>query len=332
MKNLLKYLLLCMTSLIHTPAVKAEDKPVTYAIVIHGGAGGVSSSAEINKNRRQLLEAALSTGKEMLEAGRSSLDTVEVVVRMLEDSPDFNAGKGAVFNATESHELDATIMDGRNRSVGAVGGVTTVKNPISLARRVMTETRHILLATQGAEQFADGFANDPMIERVPNNYFSTERMRVHLKKAQQKLKEQKKLEVEDETGTVGCVALDTHGNLAAATSTGGLTNKRFGRIGDSPIPGAGTFADNETCGVSCTGIGEDFMRNSVAFDVSARMKYAKESVDEAVSSILTGKQHQVRGGIIAISRDGTIVMRFNTKGMARAAADSNGRHDIHVTD
>ena len=307
-------------------ATFANGEETRYAIVIHGGAGRAPSSKEWRTNRAKVLETALTTGETMLKSEESSIDTVEAVVRILEDSPYFNAGKGAVFNAAAQHELDATIMDGRDRSTGAVGGVTTVKNPISLARRVMTNTKHVLLATAGAEAFADEFEDDPMIERVPNSYFSTDHRRRKLEQSQQK---QAQSDAES-MGTVGCVALDVHGNLAAATSTGGLNNKKFGRLGDSPIAGAGTYADNATCAVSCTGIGEDFIRNAVAYDMSARMAYRGVSADKAAANILSSKKHRVRGGIIAISHDGHIVMRFNTEGMARAAADSNGKHEVHV--
>ena len=306
----------------------SDELSEKYAIVIHGGAGNAPSTDTWRMGREETLKEALSIGEKMLQSSKSSLDTVEAVVRILEDSPYFNAGKGAVFNAVETHELDATIMDGRDRSTGAVGGVTTVKNPISLARRVMTDTKHVLLATDGAEKFADEYSNDPMIERVQNNYFSTEHRRRDLKKIQR----EKKQSEADSMGTVGCVALDRHGNLAAATSTGGLGNKKVGRLGDSPIAGAGTYADNATCAVSCTGIGEDFIRNAVAYDMSARMDYRGDSADKAAADILANKAHRVRGGIIAVSHDGQIVMKFNTKGMARAAADCNGRHEIHVAE
>ncbi len=310
------------------PVVQADPAEPRYAIVIHGGAGGAVTG---DADRQAVLQDALAAGEAMLKNGDSSLNTVEAVVRMLEDSSHFNAGKGAVCNAVGEHELDASIMDGRDRSAGAVGGVTTVKNPISLARRVMTETPHVLLVAGGADRFADTLEKDPQIERVSNRYFSTE--------AQTKkwLREKKKRETRDRQqekseslGTVGCVALDAHGNLAAATSTGGLINKRYGRIGDSPIPTAGTFADNETCGVSCTGVGEDFIRNAVAYDVSARMAYLDQPLDKAVEAVLFDADRPVRGGIIAISRQGQIVMRFNSAGMARAAADSTGRHEVIV--
>lgn len=320
-------LLTLLTMFCASEAQLMGEEPIgRYALAIHGGAGSAPSSDEWLEGRGAVLERALAKGEAMLRDGESSLDTVEAVVRILEDSPYFNAGKGAVFNSAGAHELDATIADGRTRAAGAVGGVTTVKNPVSLARRVMTDTPHVLLVTAGAEEFADGYANDPMIERVPNSYFSTQYRREQLERAQQEARQRDA----DGMGTVGCVALDVHGNLAAATSTGGLTNKRFGRLGDSPVVGAGTFADNATCAVSCTGVGEDFLRNAVAFDVSARMRYRGDALDLAVADILASEQHRVRGGIIAVGRDGQIVMRFNTDGMARAAADSSGRHEVHV--
>lgn len=313
--------ILSMTTVAHcqTPAPK-------FALAIHGGAGSAPETNAAAKARRDTLNQALSTGQTMLRDGRSSLDVVEAIVRLLEDAPHFNAGKGAVFNAAGTHELDATIMDGRDRSAGAVGGVTIVRNPISLARRVMTDTRHVLLAAAGADQFARLYDDDPMIELVDNDYYSTEYQRSKLERVQQ----QEQQKDADSIGTVGCVALDSHGNLAAATSTGGLTNKKFGRLGDSPIPGAGTYADNATCAVSCTGIGEDFIRSAVAYDISARMAYRGDSLEVAIREILAGKQHRVRGGIIAVSHNGQIVMEFNTTAMARAAADSNGRYDIQT--
>lgn len=301
-------------------------KSEKYAIVIHGGAGRISNNKEWRESSKKVLEKALSTGVTMLKSGKTSLDTVEAVVRIPEDSPYFNAGKGAVCNAKGNHELDATIMDGRDRSVGAVDVVSTVKNPISLARRVMTDTRHVLLVTQGVEEFADRYKNDPAIERVPNSYFSTG----YRRRSFQEIRKKQNMEETDAMETVGCVALDRHGNLAAATSTGGLTNKKFGRLGDSLIAGAGTFADNKTCGVSCTGIGEDFIRYAVAFDVSARMAYRGDSLKKAIGDILTGKTHRVRGGIIAIDSEGKIVMHFNTPGMSRATGDSDGRHEVHI--
>lgn len=304
---------------------------IEYAIVLHGGAGKKPDNDSWRAGVEAALEAALDRGTQMLAEGRSSLDVVEAVVRLLEDSAYFNAGKGSVFNAVGTHELDASIMDGRDRSGGAVAGVRTVRNPISLARRVMEHTPHVLLATDGAEQFADQF-DDDMIQRVSNDYFTTRYRREQFEKAQEAQRQQQADGDRHGMGTVGCVALDRDGNLAAATSTGGLSNKRFGRVGDSPLLGAGTFADNATCAVSCTGVGEDFIRNAVAFDVSARMAYRGDSVTEAARTILNDPRRQVRGGIIAIDRQGRIAMPFNTDGMARAAADSTGRREVHVAE
>lgn len=316
-----------MSSAAHSQPPDSPPPRPEYALAIHGGAGRAPDGEQAVRARQATLEKALITGRDLLSRGGASLDVVEAVVRILEDSPDFNAGKGAVFNAAETHELDATIMAGLDRSTGAVGGVTMVRNPISLARKVMTDTPHVLLSGIGADQFARQYADDAMIEIVDNDYFSTEYQRQRLHRVQQQAQQQDA----DSIGTVGCVALDRHGNLAAATSTGGLTNKRFGRLGDSPIAGAGTFADNRTCAVSCTGIGEDFIRSAVAYDVSARMAYRGDPLDRAVDDILAGDRHPVRGGIIAVSHDGQIVMRFNTPAMARAAADASGRFEIAVT-
>ena len=298
-----------------------------YAIVIHGGAGRITSDADFQSRREAILDNALTTGQNILASGGTSLDAVESVIHILEDAAEFNAGRGAVFNAAGGHELDASIMDGSNRACGAVGGVRTIRHPITLARRVMTDTRHVLLANDGAEVFADQLGKD-VIERVPNEWFSTDRQKANLKKAQASVQ----LPTEYRIGTVGCVALDHKGNIAAGTSTGGLTNKKYGRVGDSPIVGAGTFADNTTCGVSCTGVGEDFIRNSVAFHVSARMEYLGESVEEAVHAVLHDKKYAISGGIIAISSTGDVTMQFNTKGMSRATANSKGHREVHVAD
>jgi beta-aspartyl-peptidase (threonine type) len=230
------------------------------------------------------------------------------------------------MNAEGNIELDASIMDGRERAGGAVGGVKTVKNPISLARRVMTDTRHVLLVSDGAEKFADEFGSE--IERVSNDYFATDYQAERLQRAQDKANAQPV----ESRGTVGCVVLDKHGNLAAGTSTGGLVNKRFGRIGDTPILTAGTYADNETCAVSCTGTGEDFIRNAVAYDVAARMRYQGQSLEVAANQILNDPDRQVRGGMIAVDHKANITMQFNTQGMARAAANSTGKWVIEVAE
>ena len=222
--------------------------------------------------RGKIMEA-LTAGYKILERGDPSLDAVEAVVRIMEDSPLFNAGKGAVFTNAGTNELDASIMDGSTLQAGAVAGVKTVKNPISAARKVMEKTWHVMLSGDGA----DHFAAEQGLEIVDNNYFYTERRWNALKKAQE----------EEKHGTVGCVALDKKGNIAAGTSTGGLTNKRWGRIGDTPIIGAGTYANNETCGVSGTGQGEYFIRGNIAYDVSALMIYRSLTVKDAAGQAVS---------------------------------------------
>lgn len=308
-----------------------------FAIAIHGGAGVLSKTAtpaEVAEYEAS-LRTALQTGRDMLASGRSSLDTVEAVVRKLEDDPRFNAGKGAVFTAQEKHELDASIMNGQTLACGAVAGVTTIRNPISLARLVMEQTRHVLLASSGAEAFADemnsrGIGN---IERVPNTYFDTEKRRRSLEEWRA---ETGTAMAEGKPpfayGTVGCVALDMNGNLAAATSTGGMTGKRFGRVGDSPIIGAGCYANNATCAVSCTGTGEQFIRHVVAKSVSDRMELAGESLRTSAEHLVNKTLNPDDGGFIAVSRDGEIVMVFNSEGMFRGAADSSGRFDVAIWD
>ncbi len=339
----LKVLLTFTIGLFFIQSSCAQDENATdvseikYAIVIHGGAGSSPNqfSDEANASRKGSLQKALEIGTQILKDGGSSLDAVEKVVLFLEDDPQFNAGVGAVFNAEGSHELDASIMDGKNKACGAVAGVTTVKNPISLARLVMTETPHVLLAGKGAEIFA-GLMK---VELVKPSHFDTPKSLKKWKRRKQRDADKNQAEAKNLSanlnedvgsyqGTVGCVALDSQGNIAAATSTGGMSGKQFGRVGDSPIVGAGTYADNATCGVSCTGTGEQYIRNAVAYDVSARIRYNRQSVDEAVQAILNDTLDQGDGGIIAISHDGKISMRFNTDGMARAAADSNGRFEV----
>lgn len=318
----LLFSLLCVSGF----ADDVKSRP-DYAIVIHGGAGRIAKDPDHIRRRKAALEEVLLLGKNHLKDGGSSLEVVELVIRKLEDAPEFNAGRGAVMNADGKHELDASIMDGRSRACGAVAGVRTVRHPITLARHVMTETKHVLLATNGAEKFADELGSG-RIERISNDWFSIDRQRANLKRAQASTP----MKDEFRIGTVGCVALDKDGNIAAGTSTGGMTNKKFGRVGDSPIVGAGTFADNKTCGVSCTGTGEDFIRNAIAFHVSAQMEYGGKSASQAVSHLLKNTEHKISGGIIAISAAGEIVMQFNTAGMSRAAADSTGRHEVLVVD
>jgi len=285
----------------------AVNKTVVYGLVIHGGAGTITRknmSSEKESAYSGKLTEALAAGFEILEKGGSSMDAVETTIRIMEDSPLFNAGKGAVFTNAGTNELDASIMDGSTMQAGAVAGVKTIKNPISAARKVMEETWHVMLAGDGA----DYFAKEQGLEIVNNDYFYTERRWKALQKAQDAEKH----------GTVGCVALDRNGNLAAGTSTGGLMNKRWGRIGDTPIVGAGNYANNQTCGVSGTGQGEYFIRGNMAFDVSALMNYSSLSVEQAARQVidkLSGRGG--RGGLIAMDKNGNIAMPFNTEGMYR---------------
>jgi beta-aspartyl-peptidase (threonine type) len=299
---------------------------VTFAIAIHGGAGDelAQITGEERDAHHKSLAAAIDVGRKILAEGGRAIDAVEQTIRVLEDDPLFNAGRGAVFTSIGTHELDASVMDGRTGLGGAVAGVTTVKNPISLARLVMTETRHVLLMGTGAEKFADAMRDRTQIERVENSYFSTELRR------QEFIQEQKKQAAKSHRGTVGCVVRDSHGNLAAGTSTGGLTNKMMGRVGDSPILGAGTYANNQTCAVSCTGTGEYYIRNSIAFHVSALMAYKELSLDEATKYVIEKVLPDDVGGLIAVDRQGQISMHFNTSGMARAATDSSGQLRIQL--
>ncbi len=318
----------CMEAMANEPRATKR-----FAIAIHGGAGKAPDNMtadEIKAVERSLGEA-LDIGTKIVAGGGTGLDAVEKVIRFLEDDPLFNAGKGAVFNAAGGHELDASIMDGRTKACGAVAAVRTVRHPISLSRLVMEKTRHVLLASDGAEKFAD----EMQVERVENAWFDTDKQRAAWEKARETPDKTgatngRGYTGADHFGTVGCVCLDTHGNLAAGTSTGGLTNKKFGRVGDSPIVGAGTYADNATCAVSCTGIGEQFIRHAVAYDISARMAYLKQPLDEAVSDVLRKRLREGDGGIIAVGADGSIVMDYSTGGMARASIDASGRRVVKL--
>jgi beta-aspartyl-peptidase (threonine type) len=308
------------------PASAAE--PV-FALVIHGGAGVEPDKLtdEQVRHHDQSLRRALEVGRKILAKDGTSLEAVEQVIRTLEDDPFYNAGRGAVFNSQGEHELDASIMEGKTRQAGAVAGVRTVKNPISLARLVMTETRHVLLAGEGAEKFADQMRDRPQIERVKNDYFDTDAARQEWREA---LDKQRRRDAKSHQGTVGCVALDRHGNLAAGTSTGGLTNKKWGRIGDSPIVGAGTYADNATCGVSCTGTGEYFIRNSAAFHVAALMQYKELSLEKSVRHVIDRVLEPDTGGMIALDRAGNIARACNTPGMASAWFDTSGKVEVKL--
>ena len=300
-----------------------QAEPVRWAIALHGGAGASPDrlTPESKKSREDALANVLKRATNQLEKNATALSVVEQVVRELEDHEKFNAGKGSVFNAKGGHELDASIMDGKTKACGAVAGVTIVKNPITLARLVMTDTRHVMLSNDGA----DDFAKEKKVELVSPKYFWTERMKARYEAFKSEDEEAKQ---DDHKGTVGCVAMDQHGNLAAATSTGGLVKKKFGRVGDSPIIGAGTYADNDSCAVSGTGIGEEYIRHSIAFSVSARMKLAQEPIETAVQHLLTKVLKPDTGGIIAVSKSGQLVAEHNTPGMSYGLADSNGKFEV----
>lgn len=301
-----------------------------YAIAIHGGAGAVpraTLSSEREQRYRAGLEAALEGGYVVLERGGSSLDAVTAAVRILEDDPCFNAGRGAALTRDGAAELDAAIMDGRQQRAGAVASVRHVKNPVELARRVMEKSRHVLLVGGGAEEFAleEGFA------LVPNLYFRTPERQSQLEH-EQRGERVSDLVPPPAHGTVGAVARDRDGNLAAATSTGGMTNKRPGRVGDSPIIGAGTYAKNGVCAVSATGHGEYFIRAVAAHHVCAAVEYRgltlELAIRELLHDILSGLGGD--GGLIGVDRDGRIVMDFSTEGMYRGARDSSGRSEIAI--
>jgi len=300
---------------------KISDTMQEWAIVIHGGAGTITRekmTTELEKEYRSALAEALNKGKKILSDGGTALDAVEQTIRIMEDNPLFNAGKGAVFNHDGKNELDASIMDGSNLAAGAVAGVMDIKNPITAARRVMTNSPHVMLSGAGASQFA----KEQGLEIVPPKYFYTDR---RFKELQEILKKEK-------NGTVGCCALDKNGNLAAGTSTGGTPNKKYNRIGDSPIIGAGTYANNQTCAVSGTGVGEFFIRWTVAHDISALMEYKGLSLKQASELVVYDKLVKAggSGGVICVDKSGNVSMPFNTEGMFRGFATADGKGGIFI--
>ena len=305
-----------------------------YAIAIHGGAGTPDKNMPeaLKEQYKAGLRAALQTGENILENGGTALDAVEASIRILEDDSLFNAGKGAVFTHQKENELDAAIMDGNSLSAGAITGVKTVKNPISLARKVMTDSRHVFFSWSGAEKFADQFDD---IERVNPAYFKTRRRLKSLERAlgtSAKDKDKNRDVDHDHRlkfGTVGCVALDKEGKLAAGTSTGGMTNKMFGRVGDVPIIGAGTYADSLVA-VSATGWGEKIMLNVTSHTVSAYMDFKNAPLNEAANYVIQQKMETNTAGIITVDKNGNISMPFNTTGMFRAAADANGSRTVKI--
>jgi L-asparaginase / beta-aspartyl-peptidase len=324
-------------------AAVAQDPKERITLVIHGGAGTITRqnmNPEIERAYNQVLEQALQAGYQVLRNGGTSLDAVERTVRIMEDSPLFNAGKGAVFTNDGRNELDASIMDGKTGKAGAIAGVTIIRNPISTARKVMENSEHVMMVGPGAEKFA----RDQKMELVDPSYFHTDTRRGQLQKIQDmekttpgqpegKSDSQEQIFIEGpKFGTVGAVALDQHGNLAAATSTGGMTNKRYGRVGDSPIIGAGTYASNSSCAVSATGHGEYFIRSVVAYDIAALMEYKGLTVQQAANEVVLKKlvQQGGTGGVIALDRNGNFAMPFNTEGMYRGYIRADGKLVVEI--
>lgn len=311
--NLLKKILVVLVLMVFALSGNAQEK--NYAIAIHGGAGFIKRSnfsPEREKQYTEKLQEALNAAEKVVKEGGKAIDAVCAAIVIMENSPLFNAGKGAVFTADGKNELDASIMQGSDFNAGAVANVTTVKNPILAAKEVLFNSPHVLLVKEGAEKFA----LERKLEIVKPEYFKTQ-------KSWKRYKANKK---NDKHGTVGCVVLDTHGNLAAGTSTGGMSNKKWGRVGDSPIIGAGTYANNASCAVSATGHGEFFIRNVVAFDISALMLYKGLSLNEAADFVINKKlkEQKANGGVVCVDKDGNVAMPFNTPGMFRAYVKSNG--------
>ena len=302
---------------------------LNFSIVIHGGAGTMSKASmsdEVKKQYINKLDEAVSIGYEILKKGGSSQEAVEKSIIVMENSSLFNAGKGAVLNHDGNVELDASFMDGNTLDAGAISGSSVIKNPISAAISVMNSSPHVMLSGPGA----DKFAKSQKLDLKPNSYFITERRLNSLKSA--KSKETSSINIEQKIGTVGCVALDKFGNISAGTSTGGMTNKRWNRIGDAPIIGSGTYANNLTCGVSATGWGEFFIRSVAAYDISALMQYKGLSVQEASRIVIHEKIAKLGGdgGVIALDKDGNVAMEMNTEGMYRAHIDSKGNKIIKI--
>ncbi|MBV8414219.1 MAG: isoaspartyl peptidase/L-asparaginase [Verrucomicrobia bacterium] len=316
---------------------KVDSTTVPFRLVIHGGAGAIdreSISAQSEQEYRDALTAALIAGRDVLAGHGSAMDAVVATVQILEDCPLFNAGRGAVFNADGKNELDAAIMDGRTLAAGAVAGVTKIKNPIAAARLVLAESKQVMLAGEGAERFAT-LGGAVMVS--PDYFFTEQRwadfLRVkHLEELAASVGDHSpEVDPDRIAGTVGAVALDTHGDLAAGTSTGGITNKRFGRIGDSPIIGAGTYADNEGCAVSATGKGEFFMRVVAAHELSALMKYRHISITEGAELVIEKIANLGgQGGLIAVDRAGRFAMTFNSIGMYRGTIGADGNPETAI--
>jgi len=351
MKILLPLLALASASLAlaQTPVAPAPSAPRPFGLVIHGGAGVIerrNMSPDLDAQYRATLQQALDAGYAVLDQGGTALDAVVAAVTVMEDSPLFNAGKGAVFNADGICEMDASIMNGATLQAGAVAGLQHVRNPLHLARDVMEKSKHVFLIGEGAEKFAWSLG----YERTPNEYFQTDFRRKQFERAKQlesrqdngtaalpadlaspATRDERHFIHEQKYGTVGCVALDRHGNLAAGTSTGGMTNKKFGRVGDVPVIGAGTYANNATCAISATGWGEFFIRATVAHDISAQMEYQGKDIRAAAAATLA-KVAQLGGdgGVIGLDARGNVMTDFNSEGMYRAYRISDRKTVIAI--
>lgn len=338
-----KIILLVFVSILFTACIsnQNEEKVNEFAIIIHGGAGTIlkkNMSDEKEAEYKAKLEEAIKVGHTILKNGGTSQEAVMKTIQVMEESPLFNAGKGAVFTNAGTNELDASFMDGKTLNAGAVAGVKDVKSPIELAIKIMTDSEHVMLSGEGASTFA----KEKGLEIVDPSYFFTENRFNSL----QRIKEKEKTELDHDAkaaffdadikdskfGTVGCVALDKDGNISAGTSTGGMTNKRWGRIGDAPIIGSGTYANNKTCGVSSTGWGEYFIRSQVAYDISAQMEYQKKTLKEATTGVIQNKLTKLggTGGVVALDKNGNMSFEFNTEGMYRASMDEKGELIIKI--
>lgn len=342
----MKKLVLILAGISLSTMLNAQDYKNKITLVIHGGAGTITRknmTPEKEKGYRAALTQSLEAGYAVLKKGGTSLDAVEAAIHVLEDSPLFNAGKGAVFTHEGKNELDASIMDGKTGMAGAIAGVTTIKNPITAARKVMEKSEHVMLIGKGAEEFS----KNQGVELVDPRYFHTEARWNALQEAIKEERIELDHSAKDTTGavtddeifvegkkygTVGCVALDQYGNLAAGTSTGGMTNKRYSRVGDTPIIGAGTYASNETCAVSATGHGEYFIRSVVGYDISALMEYKGYSVQKAADEVVMKKlvERKGEGGVIALDRNGNVAMPFNSEGMYRGVVKADGTIEVKI--
>jgi len=308
-------------------------KQQKIAIAIHGGAGTIEKSLlspALETSYKTNLQKAAETGYAILQKGGSATDAVAAAVVFLENCPLFNAGKGAVFNHIGKHEMDAAIMEGKNLMAGAVSGIKNIKNPVMLAKTIMQESQHVMMAGDGAEAYAKQMG----CEFQANDYFFTE----HRFQQWQAIKDSDNYQLDhtaapqNKMGTVGAVALDENGNIAAATSTGGMTNKKYGRVGDSPIIGAGTYANNQTCAISCTGHGELFIRSVVAYDISCLMAYKNMTLQQACNEVVMKKLVDIKGegGLVAIDAQGNIQMPFNSEGMYRASINTNNELLVEI--